>query len=297
MDEFGQLFSYGYQYFDNIAFLVLASVGLILIFGLMGVINMAHGELMMIGAYVTASSYYAGVPAPLAILLAGIGAGVAGMILERLVIRYFYKQLLSSLVVTWGLSLMLSQGFLLLFGPSVLNVPTPFGSFGVGSFSFGVYRMVLFAVAIGLIVLVWALFAFSRFGNRVRATMENPEMAEALGIRTRHVYSLTFGLGSALGGIAGGMFALTAAISPFFGENYTPLAFITVVVGGGANAITGLLASALALAGVQTAAVNLFNQYIGYVSIMGTALLILLAMPSGISEYLERRKLRALGRS
>jgi branched-subunit amino acid ABC-type transport system permease component len=296
MDVFGQLFSYLYQYFDNIAFLVLASVGLILIFGLMGVINMAHGELMMIGAYITAYTYYAGVPAPLAILLAGIGAGVAGMVLERLVIRHFYKQLLSSLVVTWGLSLMLSQGFLLLFGPSVLNVPTPFGSFGVGTFSFGVYRLVLFAVAIGLIAGVWVLFAYSKFGNRVRATMENPEMADALGIRTQHVYSLTFGLGSALGGVAGGMFALTATISPFFGENYTPLAFITVVVGGGANAITGLLASALALAGVQTAAVNIFNQYIGYVSMMGAAFLILLAMPSGISEYLERRRLRVLGK-
>ena len=119
-------------------------------------------------------------------------------------------------------------------------------------------------------------------------------MAEALGIKTARIYSATFGLGAALGGIAGGMFALTAAISPFFGFEYTPLAFITVVIGGSANVITGLLSSALYLAGVQTAATNIFNQYLGYVLMMGAAFVILLMMPTGISEYLERRKIRML---
>jgi branched-chain amino acid transport system permease protein len=260
----------------------------------MGVINMAHGELMMIGAYITAFSYYAGVPAPLAVILAGIGAGIVGIILERLVIRFFYKQLLSSLVVTWGISLMLSQGFLLIFGPSILNLPTPFGNFPISEQTFGIYRLVLFGAAITLIGGVWALFSFTRFGTQARATMEDPDMADALGINTRHVYALTFGLGSALGGIAGGLFAMTATISPFIGINYTPLAFITVVVGGGANAITGLIASALSLAGVQTAVVNAFNQYVGYISMMAAAFLILLALPRGISDYLERRKLKAV---
>ena len=87
MEELALGFGYIYQYFDNIGFLILSASGLIIIFGMMGVINMAHGELMMIGAYITAFAYYAGVPAPLAILLAGIGAGVAGIVLERRVIR------------------------------------------------------------------------------------------------------------------------------------------------------------------------------------------------------------------
>jgi branched-chain amino acid transport system permease protein len=259
---------------------------------MMGVINMAHGELMMIGAYITAYSYHAGVPAPIAIALAGIGAGLAGIILERLVIRLFYKQLLSSLVLTWGISLLLSQGFLIIFGPSILNVPTPFGNFPVGAHTFSVYRMVLFFVAVLLIASVWVLWNYSNFGIRARATIEKPHMADALGINTPRVYALTFGLGSMLGGIAGGMFALTATISPFFGVNYTPLAFITVVVGGGANVITGLIASALCLAGVQTTVNNLYNVYMGYVSVMGTAFVILLLMPSGISEYFEKRKIR-----
>ncbi len=292
MEELALTFGYIYQYLDNIGFLILAASGLIIIFGMMGVINMAHGELMMIGAYITAFAYYAGVPAPLAILLAGVGSGIAGIIMERLVIRYFYKQLLSSLVVTWGISLMLSQGFLLIFGPSILNMPTPFGNFPIDERTFGIYRLVLFGISIAMVAGVWAIFTYSRFGTHARATMENPDMADALGVNTRNVYALTFGLGSAMGGIAGGMFAMTATISPFFGINYTPLAFITVVVGGGANVITGLLASVLALAGVQTAVNNLVNVYVGYLGMMGTALVILLVLPRGISEYLERRKIR-----
>ena len=96
-----------------------------------------------------------------------------------------------------------------------------------------------------------------------------------------------------MGGVAGGMFALTATISPFFGINYTPLAFITVVTGGSANAITGLLASALSLAGIQTGINNLVNVYIGYVAMIGAAFVILLILPKGISEYMERRKIRS----
>lgn len=290
------MFSFLYQYFDNIGFLVLAAVGLIIIFGMMGVINMAHGELMMIGAYITAWLCHQGVPAALAILCAGLGAGAAGILLERFVIRRFYNQLLSSMVVTWGISLILSQGFLLIYGPSTLNVPTPFGSFSVGDQSYGAYRMVLFGVAVGLVALVWVVFRFTQFGVLARATMENPAMAEALGISTSTVYAATFGLGAALGGVAGGMFALTATISPFFGGNYTPLAFITIVVGGGANPITGLVSSVLALAGVQTVVNAVWNVYVGYVAMFAAAVVILLMLPRGISDWFERRKLMRVRR-
>lgn len=296
MDIIGQIVSYTYQYFDNLGFLLLAGIGLIVIYGVMGVINMAHGELMMIGAYVAVSSFHAGVPAPLAVMLAGLGAALAGVVIEQLVIRHFYNQLLSSLVVTWGVSLILSQGTLFLLGPSIMNMPTPLGSFSVGPFAFGVYRLVMFATAIGLIGAVWAIFRWSNFGARAQATMENPSMANALGIDTRRVYTLTFALGSALGGIAGGMFAMTATISPFFGQNYTPMAFIAVVIGGGASPILGLAYAGLYLAGVQTISSNLINVYVGYVSVMAAAFLALLVMPSGISDFIEQRRVRALRR-
>lgn len=289
-----ELFSFFYQYFDNIGFLLLASVGLIVIFGMMGVINMAHGELMMIGAYVTAWLFHAGVPSPVAIFFGGLGAALAGLVMERFIIRHFYNQLLSSLVVTWGISLILSQGFLLLFGPTTLNVPTPFGSFPVGEQTFGTYRMVLFSVSIAMVAGVWLLFRYTRFGVLARATMENPGMADCLGTLTNTVFATTFGFGSFLGGVAGGMFALTATISPFFGGNYTPLAFITVVVGGAANPVIGLIASALSLAGVQTVVNTLFNVYVGYVAMFIAAIAVLVVLPRGLSDWLEQRRLQSL---
>lgn len=296
MDLAGQLTSYLYQYFDNATFLILAALGLILIYGMMGVINMAHGELMMIGAYVATYSYHAGLPIPLAVFCAGIAAGLAGIVLELLIVRHFYNQLLSSLVVTWGLSLVLSQGALLILGPSTLNMPTPLGSFSVGGFSFGVYRLVMTVVAILLMVGIWILLRWTRFGNQAQATIENPRMAAALGIDTRRIYTTTFAIGAALGGVAGGMLAMTAAVSPFFGQGYTAVAFITVVLGGGANPLVGLAVAAGYLSGVQTLLSVLVNQYLGYVSLFAAAFVALLVMPSGISDFLERRRSRKVQR-
>ncbi len=296
MEIFSDIFNFVFQYLDNITFLILSASGLMIIFGMMGVINMAHGELMMVGAYIMVNAYHAGIPEPIALILAALGAGVVGVIMERLIIRHFYKQLLSSLVVTWGISLILSQGFLQVFGPSVLNVPTPFESFQVGEYSYAYFRVVMFIVAIAMVVGTWLLLTRTSFGIRAQATMEKPEMAESLGIDTSKVYALTFGFGSALAGLAGGVFAMTATISPFFGANYTPMAFITVVVGGAANVVTGLLSSVFALAGIQTVTNNLFNVYLGYVALIATALVILVFLPTGISDYLERRKLMVMTR-
>lgn len=316
-----ELFGFVFQYIDSIAFLILAAIGLSIIFGMMGVINMAHGELMMIGAYITAFSIHGGVPVPIAIILAGIGAGIAGIILERLIIRHFYKQLLSSLVVTWGISMVISQAFLVMFGPTMESLRTPFsdvkilvggdigftilgperfsalvdasGRLPPGVESFGVYRVIMFMIALALIAATWALMRYTEFGGRARATMDNPRMANALGINTARIYAYTFGLGSALAGIAGGVFALTAAITPFFGAAYTAKAFITVVVGGSANFISGLISSALALGGVQTIFTNMFSVYIGFVGMIAAAFLILLLMPTGISSFIEQIKARS----
>lgn len=296
MDLFSAGFSLVYQYADSIALLSLSALGLIVIFGMMGVINMAHGELMMIGAYCTSASYYSGVPMFAAIVVGAIGAGVAGIILERLVIRRFYGQLLSSLVATWGLSLLIAQGFLLVVGPSIRSLPTPFGSFVLGGFSYSYYRLAMLGVSAVLILGLWALFKFTRFGIDARATMENPEMARGLGVRTNRIYMLTFGLGAMLAGLAGALFALTAPVEPTFGRSYTPVAFITVVVGGGADIIGGLLASALSLAAVKTAFTSQFNILLGHVAMLVAAFVIIRLLPNGISDYIERLRVRTIRR-
>lgn len=279
-----------YQYADSIALLALAAIGLVIIFGMMGVINMAHGEMMMIGAYATSFSYYAGVPAAIAVVLGGLGAGLAGIVLERLVIRRFYGRLLSSLVATWGLSLLLSQGALLALGPQIRTVPTPFGSFALGDLSFSYYRVFLCLAALSSIAAVWILFQYTSFGVRARATMENPRMARALGTDTERIYALTFGLGTALAGVAGGLFALTATIGPFYGQSYTAQAFITVVVGGAANIFSGLVASVLSLAAVKTVFMAQFNILIGHVAMLVLAIVVIRLMPAGISDWIEKRR-------
>jgi branched-subunit amino acid ABC-type transport system permease component len=283
--------SFLYEYADSVAILTLSAVGLIIIFGMMGVINMAHGEMMMIGAYITSFGYYAGIPAAIDPVLGGLGAGIAGVGIERLIIQRFYGQLLSSLVVTWGLSLVLSQGALLVFGQLIKSVPTPFGSFAVGDLSFSYYRVFLAAVALLLLVGLWLLFTRTRFGVHARATMENPEMAGALGIDTQRLYMITFGLGTGLAGFAGGLLALTSTIGPFYGRGYTPQAFITVVVGGSADIFVGALASVLSLGGIRTVMTEQFNILIGNVAMLVFALVVVLIMPAGISDWVEKRRI------
>ena len=296
METISFIVSLLYQYADTIGLLALSAIGLIIIFGMMGVINMAHGEMMMIGAYITSFSYFAGVPSGIAVIFGAVGAGLAGVVLERVIIRRFYGQLLSSLVATWGLSLLLSQGALLIFGPQIKSVPTPFGSFALAELSYSYYRLFMLGIALITIAGLWALFRYTRFGVHARATMENPRTARALGVDTERIYALTFGLGAALAGFAGGLLALTANIGPFYGMSYTPQAFITVVVGGGADVITGLLASVLTLGAAKTVFVNQFNILLGHVAMLVLAFVIIRLMPAGISEWIERRRVRVRGR-
>ena len=296
METISFIVSLLYQYADTIGVLALSAIGLIIIFGMMGVINMAHGEMMMIGAYITSFAYFAGVPSGIAVIFGAVGAGLAGIVLERVIIRRFYGQLLSSLVATWGLSLLLSQGALLIFGPQIKSVPTPFSSFALAELSYSYYRLFMLGIALITIAGLWALFRYTRFGVHARATMQNPRMARALGVDTSRIYALTFGLGAALAGLAGGLLALTANIGPFYGMSYTPQAFITVVVGGGADVITGLLASVLSLGAAKTIFMNQFNILLGHVAMLVLAFVIIRLMPAGISEWIERRRVSVRNR-
>jgi len=286
----GDIISFAYQYADSFALLALSSIGLVIIFGMMGVINMAHGEFMMIGAFGASFGFQWGLPLSLAIVTGVFAATAIGLLLERLVIRKLYGRLLYSLVATWGISLVLSQGALVLIGPSVPSLPNPFGTVSVGGMNFSVYRLFLVALAIALIVTLWALMRFTNFGLHARATMTEPDMAEALGVRTTRIYMVTFGLGAALAGFAGAIFGLSAQIQPTFGAAYTPIAFIVVVVAGSRNIIAGLLASALVLALVKTSFTVGFNILTGYVAMLVTALIIIRLSPTGILDLIGKLK-------
>src|SRR5215472_18230628 len=151
--------SFIYQYIDNIAFLLLAALGLMIILGVVNVINLAHGELIMMGAYITTIAYNrAHLPLALCMVLSTIGVGLFGMLLERFVIRRFYNDKLGALVATWGISLILSQGTLLVLGPSMESVSLPSWTLSYGGYSFGGYRLLLFVVAIAVALMAWWTF-------------------------------------------------------------------------------------------------------------------------------------------
>jgi urea transport system permease protein len=277
-----------YQYADNLAFLLLAALGLMIILGVVDVINLAHGELIMLGAYITTLAYHRGhLPLPLCVLLSVIGVGAFGMFLERAVIRRFYKDKLGALVATWGISLILSQGMLILLGPSLIAVPLPEWTLSYGGYSFGGYRLLLFAAAILVVLMAWWIFYRTRFGVRTRATMQNAQMSQALGVDTRRIYLYTFAAGSALAGLTGALYAPTTTIVPLMGTTFVDVAFITVVVGGGANPILGALTSAALLSLISAPLSSALGTFMGRIGLLVAALVIIRFLPRGLSGYFQ----------
>jgi urea ABC transporter permease protein UrtB len=287
-----------YQYADNIAFLLLAALGLMIILGVVNVINLAHGELIMLGAYITTLAFNTGyLPLPVCMLLSVIGVGLFGLLLERFVIRRFYDDKLAALVATWGISLILSQGTLLALGPSMQSVPLPAWTLSYGGYSFGGYRLLLLAIAMLAVLGAWWTFYHTRFGVRTRATMQNAAMARALGADTRRIYLLTFGAGSALAGLTGALYAPTTTIVPLMGTQFVDVAFITVVVGGGANPIVGALTSAALLALISTPLSSVFGTFTGRIGLLIAALIVIRFFPRGLSGYWQEIRYRRMARA
>lgn len=273
-----------YQFGTNAAFLLLSALGLIVILGMMNLINLAHGEFMMLGAYTATMVVHQGVPFPLAVVAAFVAIAVFGIVLERLVIRRFYGRELGALVTTWGISLILAQGALLVFGPYMPPIPIPGGAVAVGTYSFSIYWLVLIAISLLLVAGLAFIYRGTSFGLQARAAMQNPAIARSLGIRVDRIYMLTFGLGAGLAGLSGALLAPTSSIAPFMGQQFVAPAFITVVVGGGANVIAGALGSSSFLSLVETPVSIALGTFYGTMALLVMALLIIRVLPGGISS-------------
>jgi branched-chain amino acid transport system permease protein len=290
MEILNLILSFLYQFVDAFAFLVLSSVGLAIIFGMMGVINLAHGEFIMCGAYVTAATVRAGVPLPVAIILGALAAGLAGILVERLVIRHLYQRPLDTIVATWGISLVVTQGVLILIGPSFPGIGTPLGGFTIGEYSYSSYRVVLMAVALIILAVLYLLFNYTRFGIVARATIQGPQMAAALGINTSLIYSLTFGLGAALAGMTGGLFVPTMTLAPGMGATFIVEAFVTVVVGG-SDVFLGTAPAAAVLAMIKAGLTAWQGQLFGQIGLLIAVMIVIRILPQGVSGWImnERR--------
>ncbi|MEX2520356.1 MAG: branched-chain amino acid ABC transporter permease [Paracoccaceae bacterium] len=283
-----EVFSTFYQFADVFAFLILSAAGLAIIFGMMGVINMAHGEFIMCGAYVTTALVHAGTPLVIAQLSGALVAGMVGIVLEVTVVRSLYARPLDSLLATWAVSIMITQSMLIIVGSSFAGVGTPPGSFSVGVYTFSTYRVILFFAAIGVLALIYLLFMKTRFGIFARATMQNPSMARALGMRTNLVYAMTFGFGAALAGLCGALYAPTMTLIPTMGATFIVESFVTVVVGG-SNVLLGTAPAGLALAIVRTWLVSWQGQIVGQIGMLLAVMVMIRVMPNGFSGWFAKR--------
>ncbi|XSG83227.1 MAG: urea ABC transporter permease subunit UrtB [Methyloligella sp. ZOD6] len=236
---------------------LVAALGLTIIYGTAGVINMAHGELIMLGAYSTYMlQHFFGVPYLICIPASFVIVALIGLVLERGLIRYLYDRPLDTLLATAGVSLILMQGVRLIFGsdPKYLSVPEIFSSnIALGGTSISTFRVVILMITALLVLGLWFLFYKTRFGVQVRAVMQNKEMAASFGINANRIYMLTFALGAGLAGVAGSLFGVLAIVLPTMGASYVVQSFLMVVVGGGslagsivASGVTGEMQSVLA---------------------------------------------------
>ncbi|MCI9162128.1 MAG: branched-chain amino acid ABC transporter permease [Lachnospiraceae bacterium] len=276
-----------YQVLDSFAFLMIAAIGLSIIYGMMGIINMAHGEFIMLGAYITTLAARWGLPLGAAILAGSLGVAIFGGVIDRLLMCRLYNRPLDSIAVTWGLSLILSQGMLILMGPTLPVVTAPFGHVAIGGSTYQVYRLIIIGIAFVIPVILYYVFSATRFGIESRATMQRPESAGMLGINTKKMYAITFMVGSGLAGFAGGLYAPTMTIAPTMGQSFQMQSFVTVVVGG-VNPLVGTVTSAGFLGVVQGLVSMALTSFFGRMALLLVAILVLRMLPGGMSLLVER---------
>lgn len=274
---------------SSIATLFIISCGLAIIFGLMRVVNMAHGEFMMIGALTTTALVLrCGFPLWLAILASSCVGAVAGALLEILLVRKIYqRQPLETLLVTFGVSLMMFQVAVDIVGVAPAGIPTPLGSLHVAGYAFPAYSVVLVGAAATILIGLLLIFRSTRYGLLARATAENPEMAQALGVAAHRINMLTFALGCSLSSLGGGLLAPFVSVGPSMGQAYVGQAFMTVVAGGPAF-LFGTLWSAVLLGGVSSILAQIFTNLWGITSLFLVAVVLLRFKPLGLSGSWRR---------
>lgn len=267
---------------SSVSLLVIVSLGLALAFGMMGVINMAHGEFLMLGAYFTITAVNAGIVLPVAILISAIAMGGLGMVIERIVLRQLYGRIWATMLATWGLSLLIVGVVQLVFGTSSNGIPTPLSTIHLGGYMLSQYSLVLIALAGVLIATTYLVFARTPYGTMARAAASLPEMAAAVGINVSRVNMITFGIASALAGLGGGLLAPLSGVSPTFGQGYIGDAFMTVVVGG-ASPLLGASTASLLLGGIYAGVSNIVSPVAGTLALLLVSMLVLRFLPTGLT--------------
>jgi len=283
--------------------LLLVALGLAITYGAMGVINMAHGEMVMVGAYTTVmSGIWLGANIFVAIPLAFIVTALLGLLIERVVVRRLYGRILDTLLATWGIAILIQQAVRLEFGlaffkihveglgPGLQNVAVPpflQGTFQLGGQEINSYRTFIILVTLVFTALTWVLLYRTPIGMQVRAIIRNRPMAEACGINTERVNALTFAFGSGLAGVAGVMMSGFKTVFPDMGTSMVVDGFMVVVAGGGGSLI-GSIYSAGLLGQINGISAWATNDIVARAIVFGVVILIIVLKPQGLFAYKGR---------
>lgn len=308
--RWGNLFGTFFRGFSLAAVLLVAALGLAITFGLMNVINMAHGEIMAVGAYTAfvvqglfgkgllfslfgkpVSFKGAGLTGGafdayfiVALAASFVTAALVGLALERGIIRFLYKRPLESLLATWGVSLILQQIFRHTFGSANVQVDAPAflsGSFVVNDVLFAYNRLFILGFAIFIVFGTYLLLTKTSLGLQIRAVMQNRGMASCLGVRTDRVNMMTFALGSGLAGMAGACLSQIANVGPSLGQSYIIDCFMVVVLGGVGN-LVGTVSAATGVGVTNQLLEPWLGAVLGKITVLAVIILFLQWRPSGI---------------
>ncbi len=266
-----------------ISTLCLLSAGLALVFGLMRIINLAHGEFIVLGGYVTLVATHAGVPIWLAMfVMSPLMVGLFGLLVEWVIIRHLYGRMMDTMLATWGLSMLISGALVTVFGNTTTGVTNPIGAITIGEYQVGGYSVLIIGVTVALMLLSYVVLRYTRAGLIVRAAMQSADVVSGLGYNPKTVYRITFALGAAISGLAGGLMAPLIGLTPASGGQFIAKSFITVI-SGGASVVTGTL-SASTLFGLVSKGVEWLSTPVwGELALLLVAIVLLRLMPQGIT--------------
>ncbi len=283
--------------------LLLAALGLVIIYGAMGVVNMAHGEMIMVGAYAAVlAQIWLGLGLFAAIPIAFVVAAALGLLIERCVVRRLYGRLGDTLLATWGVAILVQQavrleGGLAFFGihieglgPGLQNMPIPAvlqGAVMVGDTPINAYRAFIVACTLVLTFATWLLLYRTRIGMQVRAIIRNPRMAAACGIDVQRVNAWTFAFGAGLAGITGVLVAGFKTVSPDMGTALVVDSFL-VVVSGGVGSLLGAVVTSIGLGEVTGVVAAVSNDILARAVVFGLVILLIVVRPQGLFSFKGR---------
>lgn len=269
----------------QIGTLALVTLGLAIVFGKLRIMNMAHGEFVMLGAYAPVITTGFGLPGWLQLPVCLITVALVAFVLERAIIRHLYGRMFDSLLATWGISILLREAAELVFGRGYQSVSPPIpGTLHLLGTDYPAYRVAAMAlIALGFAALAW-WNARSKVATRIRAMTGNPALAQAIGINTGRLSAASFVFGCTTAGLAGLLLAPTVRIEPMMGLDYLVRSFFALVTGG-LGSLEGLGIGASLIAGTQSVLGALVNQTSGYLAVLTLSILFLWLKPDGIRPY------------